>query len=74
MVSSVRIGTSRTCGALDGIEKRVQADVPPDFFTVIDTIGFDEQVDILVVFRRTRKRSRVYQFGEIYRKLWTDKT
>ncbi len=31
---------------LDRVEERVGADVPPDFFCVVDGVGLDEQVDV----------------------------
>ena len=33
---------------LDGVEERMRADVPPDFFGVVDAVGLDEEVDVLL--------------------------
>jgi hypothetical protein len=35
---------------LDGVEERVRADVPPDFFCVVDGVGFDEEVYVAFEF------------------------
>ena len=34
---------------LDCVEERVQTDVPPDFFCVVDAAGADQQVQVVVV-------------------------
>ena len=31
----------------DGVEEGVGADVPPDFFGVVDAVGLDEEVDVV---------------------------
>ena len=34
---------------LEGVEERVRADVPPDLLAVVDAVGLDQQLDVVVV-------------------------
>jgi hypothetical protein len=34
----------------DGVEEGMRADVPPDFFGVVDAVGLDEEVDVVFEF------------------------
>ena len=41
---------------LERVEERMQPDVPPDFFRVIDATGFDQQLAVIVVLRKRFER------------------
>ena len=47
----LRSAQGNVAGAdLDGVEVWVRADVPPDFFCVVDAVGFDQKIDVVLKF------------------------
>ena len=54
---------------LDGVEEGMGADVPPDFFCVIDRVGLDEEVDVAFKLGVAGEAVREVGAGEVFEDL-----
>src|SRR5579859_3040797 len=54
---------------LDRIEVGMRADIPPYFLAIVYALCLDEQVDVVIVLRVTRKGVRNAGAGEVFEDL-----
>ena len=58
---------------LERVEKRMEPDVPPDLFRVVDAVGLDQELQIILILGEALETDRECRCAESARRCYADR-